>query len=142
MVSKESDNTPDSRKNRLVIKNLDFDESEIRNTEITGHKVQALLKEGLCLSDIALKSVERKSSGGNAKSNGLIIVEVEKFDDKKEIMKNKRKLKNNRLYENVYIENDLPYVTKISKQQCVLYLKKSAAKTTTGSSANRLMKKQ
>lgn len=112
MVSKESDNTPDSRKNRLVIKNLDFDESEIRNTEITGHKVQALLKEGLCLSDIALKSVERKSSGGNAKSNGLIIVEVEKFDDKKEIMKNKRKLKNNRLYENVYIENDLPYVTR------------------------------
>ena len=101
MVSKESDNTPDSRKNRLVIKNLDFDESEIRNTEITGHKVQVLLKEGLCLSDIALKSVERKSSGGNAK-----------FDDKKEIMKNKRNLKNNRLYQNVYIENDLPYETR------------------------------
>jgi hypothetical protein len=53
-----------------------------------------------------------KSSGGNAKSNGLIIVEVEKFDDKKEIMKNKRNLKNNRLYQNVYIENDLPYETR------------------------------
>ena len=114
---------------------LDFDESEIRNTEITGHKVQALLKDGLCLSDIALKAVERKRSGGNAKSSGLIIVEVEKFEDKKEIMKNKRNLKKQDYFRMFILKMTCHMKQAISKQQCVLYLKKSAAKTTTGSSA-------
>lgn len=118
-----------------IIKNLDFVESEIRNTEITRLKVQALLKDGLCLSDIALKSVERKMYGDNAKSTGLIIIDVEKCEDIKEIMKNKRNLKT--------IDNMIMFILKmtchmiqeISTQQCVLYLNELGAKSTTGSSA-------
>lgn len=40
--SKVDNKSSESRKNKLVIKNLEFDENETHNTYITAHKVQAL----------------------------------------------------------------------------------------------------
>lgn len=91
-------------RNKIVIKNLNFDEREKENEDITKNKVQTLLKDGLTLSDITLKSVCRKESRGSYP--GVVIVEIDNFDNKSKIMKNKRKLRANRAYENVYINND------------------------------------
>lgn len=93
-------------RNKIVIKNLNFDEREKENEEITKNKVQTLLKDGLTLSDITLKSVCRKEGRGSYP--GVVIVEIDNFDNKSKIMKNKRKLRANRVYENVYINNDQP----------------------------------
>ncbi|VDI73300.1 Hypothetical predicted protein [Mytilus galloprovincialis] len=93
-------------RNKIVIKNLNFDEREKENEEITKNKVQTLLKDGLTLSDITLKSVCIKEGRGSYP--GVVIVEIDNFDNKSKIMKNKRKLRANRAYENVYINNDQP----------------------------------
>ena len=57
---------------------------------MTINKVQTLLKDGLRLSNIDLKSVERKESSG--KYPGLVIVETEQLENKLQIMKNKKKI--------------------------------------------------
>ncbi|CAC5390273.1 unnamed protein product [Mytilus coruscus] len=62
--------------------------------------------DGLTLSDITLKSVCRKEGRGSYP--GVVIVEIDNSDNKSKIMKNKRKLRANRVYENVYINNDQP----------------------------------
>lgn len=64
------------------------------------------------MSNITLKSVERKESNSKNAKAGVVIVEVESYENKREIMKNKRNLRSNRKYKDVYIENDSPIETR------------------------------
>ena len=100
----------DKTKYRLVIKNLEYDEREETETKLTEHKVQSMLKDCLGLANIGLTYVSRKVARG--KYPGVVIVETDCIESKKEIMKNKSKLKQNRQFDQVYIENDLPVETR------------------------------
>lgn len=100
-------------KNKFVIKNLQYDEREKKKTEtsLTLHKVQCLIKDCLGLKNVFLKSVVRKESRGQYP--GIILAETKDLESKKEIMKNKSKLKHSRSYDKVlYIENDIPMETR------------------------------
>jgi len=55
-------------------------------------------------------SVERKETKG--RYPGVIIAETDTIESKKEIMKNKSKLKHSRNHSKVYIENDIPLETR------------------------------
>lgn len=127
-----------NRKNRFVIKNLQSEENE--NKEMTTNKVQALLKDGLALSHISLKSVERKEAYG--KSTGLVIVEVEDFEHKQQIMKHKKNLKNSEKYKKVYVEHDLPMETRNFQATVRTVLKEIGSQNNYMFAGSRLVKKQ
>lgn len=68
------------------------------------NKLEGLIKDGLKLNKVKItKAIRQKSDG---KRPGVIIVSVDCMDKKKEVMKAKRQLKNNRKYSDVFIEND------------------------------------
>ncbi|VDI45625.1 Hypothetical predicted protein [Mytilus galloprovincialis] len=102
--------TESNNRNKFVIRNLIYDQTEKDNNVVTINKVQGLLKDGLELQDITLKSVHRKETRGP--HPGIVIVETNSYDDKSKIMKNKRKLKTVKKYENIYIDNDQSYETR------------------------------
>ena len=84
----------------IAIRNLaESDNENIMN------KVDALIKDGLRLRNISCEKAVRKTARGDNR-NGVIIATCESADDKKEIMRNKSKLKERRQYEAVYIEHD------------------------------------
>ncbi|CAC5402558.1 unnamed protein product [Mytilus coruscus] len=85
-------------------KNKTYRRKRKEDEEVTKNKMPTLLKDGLTLSDITLKSVCRKEGRGSYPV--VVIVEIDNFDNKSKIMKNKRKLRANRVYENVYINSD------------------------------------
>ncbi|CAC5399360.1 unnamed protein product [Mytilus coruscus] len=91
-------------KNKLVIKNLKYDESEKDSNQVTINKIHELFKDGLALANIQVESVTRKESKGQYP--GVVICEIKSAEDKTRIFKKKNKLKDNRKYSNVYIEND------------------------------------
>ncbi|CAC5395428.1 unnamed protein product [Mytilus coruscus] len=97
-------------RNRFIIKNLSFDERELTEDELTKHKVKGLLRDGLGLANVDIKSVHRKESRGVYP--GIVVVETSNMENKKEVMKNKSKLKSSRQFEKVYIENDMPLETR------------------------------
>ena len=72
----------------IVIKNLEYDEREDDNQQITVNKVQSLFRDVLVIPDIKVKFVSRKKGKGN--SNGLIIVELEDTTQKKHIFSQKK----------------------------------------------------
>lgn len=125
MKTKEAEKTPPNStnaKNKLVIKNLDFDAQEEENNQVTINKVQSLFKDGLGIPDVKIKSAERKMGKGN--SCGIILVEIDNdSDQKKNIFSNKRQLKNTNTYKNVYINNDLPIETRIHQSNMRTLLK-------------------
>jgi hypothetical protein len=85
-------------------------------------KVQGLLRDGLGLANVQIKSASRKESRG--KYPGVVVVEIDTFDEKKEIMKNKAKLKSSRQYDRVYIEIDMLTETR-NFQNVVKFWKKN-----------------
>lgn len=68
-------------------------------------KVNGVLRDGLRLRDVSIKSAERKQS---RKENdpGVVIVKCNNIDDKKTILSSKRKLKDSRNFRDVFIHND------------------------------------
>ncbi|VDI16797.1 Hypothetical predicted protein [Mytilus galloprovincialis] len=113
---------------------------ENENKEVTTNKVQALLKDGLALLHISLKSVERKEAYG--KSTGLVIVEVEDFEHKQQIMKHKKNLKNSEKYKKVYVEHDLPMETRNFQATVRTVLKEIGSQNNYMFAGSRLVKKQ
>ena len=97
----ENKHQDNNSKLRFVIKNLEFDEREKTEPTLTQHKVKGLLKDCLGLKNICLMSVERIETKG--RYPGAIIAETNTIESKKEIMKNKSKLKHNRNHSKVYI---------------------------------------
>jgi hypothetical protein len=103
-------NSTDKVRNIFIIKNLEYNEREKNEPDLTKNKVQGLLRDGLGLANVQIKNASRKESRG--KYPDVVVVETDTFDERKEIMKNKAKLKSSRQYDRVYIENDMPTETR------------------------------
>ena len=73
--------------------------------ENLNNKVNSLIKDGLKLRDIEVKSVERKKSYHEGKP-GLVIAQMQSLGDKKKILASKSSLKHSRVYKDVYIHSD------------------------------------
>ncbi|XP_071167347.1 fibronectin-binding protein PlpA-like [Mytilus edulis] len=126
-------------KNKFVIKNLKYDEREKTETSLTLHKVQCLIKDCLGLKNVTLKSVVRKESRGQYP--GIILAETTSLESKKEIMKNKSKLKHSRSYDKVYIENDIPLETRNFQNTVRTVLKEMGKEKNFRFAGNRLIPK-
>ena len=88
-----------SRALNIVVRNLP--ESNDVNTK---EKVNSLMKDGLKLN-INVSSAERKQPR-DERETGIVIAKCKDHKDKVRIMKTKSCLKQNCVYENVYIESD------------------------------------
>lgn len=132
--------TESNNRNKFVIRNLIYDQTEKDNNVVTINKVQGLLKDGLELQDITLKSVHRKETRGQ--HPGIVIVETNSYDDKSKIMKNKRKLKTVKKYENIYIDNDQSYETRNLQASFRTVLREMGKEKDYKIVGNRLVKKQ
>ncbi|VDI19919.1 Hypothetical predicted protein [Mytilus galloprovincialis] len=91
----------------VIIRNLQEDPREESNTSILKKTVISLVRDGLNLKDVFIESVSRKKSH-NSKP-GVIVAAVNNSDQKRELMKAKRNLKNVHKFKDVYIENDMSY---------------------------------
>jgi hypothetical protein len=98
----------DNRVCNFVVKSLPEDSREsVENSKVLINQLEGLIKDGLKLNKVNITKAIRKKSDG--KRPGVIIVFVGGVDKKKEVMKAKRQLKNNRKYSYVFIENDKSY---------------------------------
>ena len=77
-------------------------------------RIETLVKDGLKLKDIInIKNVTRSTRSQNnptekAGKPGIVFVELDNLDHKRQILKCKRSLKDSSKYKNVYIENYIP----------------------------------
>ena len=85
----------------IVIRNLP--ESHSENTI---NKVNSLLRDGLRLSDISVQDAERKQSYTDGKP-GVIVAKMKNKEEKTRVMKEKRRLKDSRQFNKVFIQHDL-----------------------------------
>ena len=98
----------DNRVCNFVVKSLPEDSREsVENSKVLINQLEGLIKDGLKLNKVNITKAIRKISDG--KRPGVIIEFVGGVDKKKEVMKAKRQLKNNRKYSYVFIENDKSY---------------------------------
>lgn len=86
-------NSTDNLRNKFIINNLEHNEREKNEPDLKKNKVQGILRDGLGLANVQIKSTSRKESRGKYPG---VVVETDTFDEKKEIMKNKAKWKSNR----------------------------------------------
>lgn len=105
-AAKQSVSVNEDKKLNIVIKGVTTGKNETNNAQCTMNKVNSLIRDGLKLSNVKVIKAERKDSRNN--KPGLIIAKLQSMDDKKAVMKAKSKLKGNRSYSEVYIENDIP----------------------------------
>lgn len=101
--SPDLNNSDRNSQTNFIIRNLNE-----RDREDITSEVNRLLKDGLKLRDIEIESAERKVNRANNGKAGIVLVKCKSREDKQIIMRSKSKLKDNRRYENVYIEHDLP----------------------------------
>ncbi|CAC5404796.1 unnamed protein product [Mytilus coruscus] len=92
-------------RNNIIIRNLRYDEREKYNAEITKNLVQTLFRDGLALLDINIKSVCKKN--GTDKGPGMIIVELNDMNQKKEIFKKKKELKKSKYFSKVTLLKEI-----------------------------------
>lgn len=108
---KKDEDSPADIRNNVIIKNLEYDEREKNDSNVTLHKVQELFRDGLTIPNIKIRKVSRKN--GNERYNGVVVVQLDEIGQKKEIFKQKCHLKNKPAYRKVYIDNDLPVETRM-----------------------------
>lgn len=106
-VSDVINHTSNSRASDDIALNIAIRNLGERENENTLNKVNALIKDGLRLRNISCKKAVRKQARSDLQQ-GVVIATCESLDAKKEIMKNKSKLKDIRQYERVFIEHDRP----------------------------------
>lgn len=110
-----------NRELNLVIRNLPESEREKSNTGVTKDKTLSLIRNGLKLRNVKIISAERKQSKNN--KPGVVIATVENLQQKKDIFIAKRMLKSSHTYEDVFIENDLPYDQRVHSSNMSTILK-------------------
>lgn len=69
------------------------------------NKVNSLIKDGLKLRDIEVRSTERKQSH-SANIPGVVVAKLRNIEDKKKIMTAKAILRHDRRYKDIFIHND------------------------------------
>jgi hypothetical protein len=84
----------------IVIRNIPESVHENVNSKVNG-----LIRDGLKLRDISIESAERKESRGT-RFPGVIIAKCKSAEHKQAILSNKKKLRESRNFQNVYITSD------------------------------------
>lgn len=79
---------------------------------------------------------------GNERYNGVVVVQLKDNEQKKDIFKNKRNLKNNPAYKKVYIDNDLPVETRMFQGNVRTLLKEIGKENELVFVGNRLVQKR
>ena len=86
----------------LVIRSCAVDPKEADDPNVTLHKVNAIIRDGIKLNDIKITKAVRKVSRNN--KPGVIIATVESAEQKDTILANKKKLRPIERFRNIYIE--------------------------------------
>ena len=89
-----------SRSLNVVIRGLPESESENISS-----KVNSLIKDGLHLRSVSVKSAVRKTSRNQSKP-GVVIASLKNADDKRKVMEQKSHLKDSRQYKDLFIHHD------------------------------------
>ena len=99
-----------------VVKNLPCDKNENSHDTALRSRIETMVKDGLKLQNINIKSVERKSSYNEARP-GIVVIEFGDLNSKQSVMKVKRVLRETVKYRSVYIENHIPYEKKVDRSE-------------------------
>ena len=91
----------------VVIRKLATDQAEAQDPAVNLHKVNPLIKDGLKLRNIKVKSAVRKQSRINSKP-GVVIATLDTTDQRTKLLKAKSALKQCDRYKRVYIDEDRP----------------------------------
>ncbi len=91
----------------IVLKNV----RESTNENVTS-KVNGVIREGLKLRGIEVEEAVRKETR-NSKYPGVIIARCKSVEEKKQILREKKNLRDSRNYKNVYVESDKPLQQRI-----------------------------
>ena len=91
----------------VIIRNLSEDSREVSDSKVLKNKVIALIRDGLKLKDVFVENVVRKKGYGG--KEGVVIATIQNIDQKKELLKAKRKLKEITKYADVFIENNMSF---------------------------------
>ncbi|CAC5415578.1 unnamed protein product [Mytilus coruscus] len=108
LILEKTDENSINIRNNVIIRNLPYDEREKDNAEVTLNK--------------------RPERMETERYNGVVVVQFEDNEQKKDTFKNKRNLKNNPAYKKVYIDNDLPVETRMFQGNVRTCSKKSEKK--------------
>ena len=103
------------RSRNVVIRNLTESERERTDSRVTLNKVVSLFRDRLNLMNVRVLDVERKEARGKQK-HGLVIVQLENQEQKREVMRAKGKLKGMTQFKDIYIDDDLSPEQRVSQQ--------------------------
>ena len=95
--------------NNIVIRNLPYN-----NNENLDQKVNKLIEDLINLKDVVIQSAVRKNSHRDDKL-GVVIATCSSQQQKSQIMKHKKKLKDTHGYANVYIDHDKPVAQRVQE---------------------------
>ncbi|CAC5373868.1 unnamed protein product [Mytilus coruscus] len=99
-----------------VVKNLPCDKKENSHDTALRSRIETMVKDGLKLQNINIKSVERiTKSSYNETRPRIVIIEFGDFNSKRSVMKVKKVLRETVKYRSVYIENHIPYEKKVDR---------------------------
>lgn len=82
------------------------------DNENLSNKVNSVIKDGLSVRNVAVKTVVRKQSKIQSKP-GVIIASFKSVEDKRKVMVEKSKLRDSRQYRDVYIHHDQSHEQRI-----------------------------
>ena len=96
----------------VIVRNLPADVREEADSSVLKQKVISLVKD-LKLKNVFVENVVRKKSYGP--KSGVVVVTVQNVDQKRELLKAKRNLKDIAKYSDVFIENSMSYSERVNK---------------------------
>ena len=129
-----------SIENNICIRNLKVDQAEKNDSNITVNKVYSLIRDGLKEKNIKVVKAVRKESRDN--KPGVIIATIESLDQKIKLLKNKKSLRKTNTYQNVYIESDKSFETRVNENNMRTLLKEIGRSDQFMLSNGRLCKKK
>lgn len=88
----------------IVIKNLPMNPRENSHDTALKLNIEAMVKDGLKIQNINITNVVRKPNFYENKP-GIAIVSFDNMDNKRNVMKSKKPLRDSRKYRDVYVEN-------------------------------------
>lgn len=105
-VANGNSTNKENQNSNVVIKNLTLSQhGRADSDEDTKRVVEAMIRDGLKLTDVKVKHATRKTS--RDEKPGVVIATIETHQQKQKLMKEKCKLKNSSKYRNVYIQHEL-----------------------------------
>ena len=100
------ESSPKDRTRNVIIRNMPETERERTEPNVTLNRVKSLLRDRLKLHNVNVMSAERKQARGKQK-HGIVVVQLESTEQKRDVMKVKGKLKMMTQYKDLFIEDDL-----------------------------------